>query len=175
MSSYKKTMDAGASGGNEKKFILRIKDSLMLFGWICAIITIAAIFWFFTQAHINRNMIRAVNRVLEQSGDSHRLTGPCPIGNSGSLFSGSWFTVDATALDGTRAVVFSFFSDGTFFPSLALVTAEGRVKDFIPLSNHGQRVINQISPVVLDIYARRFEASRRRFLDSGFDSGRVMP
>ena len=158
--SHKKNPETGAFSVNGNKFILRIKDTLILFGWITAIITIAAIFWFFTQTHINRNTIRAVNRVLEQSGDSRRLTGPCPIGNSGSLFTGSWFTIEETALDNTRALVFSFFSDGTFFPSLALVTAEGELKDFIPLSKHGQRVINQISPTVLSIYARRFEAGR---------------
>jgi hypothetical protein len=59
--------------------------------------------------------------------------------------------------DESRVFVFSFIGEGTFFPCIALIDKDGKVKGFIPLNSHGQRIISRISPEILRIYARRIE------------------
>ena len=134
-----------------------LKDSIIFFGWITSILIIAGICWFFTQPLRNRLMIRAVNRVLAESGDSRRLLEPLYSERSGSLLTGSWFTMLDTNTDGKKVIVFSFIGDGTFFPCAAVVTPNGGVEEFIPLNSHGEKVLKRISPGILKIYARRIE------------------
>ena len=128
-----------------------LKDTAIFFGWIAGIIIIAGLSWALTQPIRNRFLIRSVNRVLEQSGDSYRLGELAPLGRSGSLM-GTWYTMEEK-----KAYVFSFIGEGTFFPCAAIITAEGRVEEFIPLSSHGERILSRISPGILKLYARRIE------------------
>jgi hypothetical protein len=59
--------------------------------------------------------------------------------------------------DGSRAVVFSFIGGGFFFPCVVVINPEGTVEEFIPLSSHGERIIRQVPPGILQIYTRRIE------------------
>ena len=155
-----------------------LKDAAIFFGWIAGIILIAGICWAVTQPVRNLFLIRAVNRVLEQSGDSRRLGELSPLGRSGSLM-GTLHTLtqvrqpDASdnenpaepqvrtegsqSTEGEKVYVFSFIGEGTFFPCAAIITAEKKVVEFIPLSSHGVRIISHISPGILKLYARRIE------------------
>ena len=161
-----------------------LKDAAIFFGWIAGILLIAGICWVVTQPVRNRFLVRAVNRVLEQSGESRRLGEfPSPV-RSGS-FMGAWYAMvparqmsvsdddaddaddaDKTPdsgsqiADGTRAFIFSFIAEGTFFPCAAVVSAHGKVEEFIPLSSHGERILSGISPGILKLYARRIERIR---------------
>jgi len=134
------------------------RDTLLILAWIASILIIAGICWFTTQPLRNRLMIRAVNRVLVQSGDSRRLVEPLAPERRGALLTGSWFTmVDETPVS-KRVLVFSFIGEGTFFPCAAVMTQDGRVGELIPLNSHGEKVLRQISPGILKIYTRRIEA-----------------
>jgi len=137
-----------------------LKDTMILFGWIASILIIAGICWFFTQPLRNRLLIRAVNVVLAQSGDSRRLIEPSSPERRGSLLTGSWFTMLDKTAEGKKVIVFSFIGDGTFFPCAAVISPNGGVEEFIPLNSHGEKVLRRISPGILKIYARRIERAQ---------------
>ena len=140
--------------------IPHVKNSAIVSGWIAGLLLIAALSWYFTQPIRAVFLQRAVNRVLEQSGDSHRLGNPLFAGSSGAL--GSWFLAretggNASAPEGTKVFVFAFMGGGFFFPCAAIVTPGGRVEEFIPLCSYGERMMKRVSPGILRIYTRRIE------------------
>jgi hypothetical protein len=146
------------------------RDTIKLFGWIASILIIAGLCWTLTQSVRNRFLTRAVNRVLEQYGDSRRvaeLSSSVKIG--GASLIGSWHNMikarqqgtstNDDFLDGTTAFVFSFIAEGTIFPCVAVVDPMGRVQEFIPLNTHGKKILSRISPGILKLYIRRIEGS----------------
>jgi len=144
---------------SKQKDMAPLRDAAILAGWVAGIVLIAGLLWFFTQPARDRFIIIAVNQALQQSGDSRRLLNPVPPGtlNAGVSRMGSWYTMGGLPdlPEGTKAFVFTFIGEGTFFPCLAVVTPEGTVAEFIPLNNHGERMLRRISPEVLRLYGRR--------------------
>jgi hypothetical protein len=150
-----------------------VKDALIFLGWIAAMLFIAGICWVLTQPVRNRILVKAVNRALEQSGDPQagssgphfpagnvrRLTEPAGIGSS--MFMGQSFAMDSGQSGRASAIVFSFIGEGTFFPCVAVISAYGKVEEFIPLTNHGEKILRRISPGILGIYSRRIERELR--------------
>ena len=143
---------------NEKSGIPALKSTMLLIAWITAIMIIAGACWIFTQPVRQRFLIRSVNRVLEQSGDKRRLGEQFNSGPIGSLIMGSWYPV-TSGEDQTKAFVFSFIGEGTFFPCAAIVDKEGKVQEFIPLNSHGSRVLKSISPGIIKLYTKRIEGA----------------
>jgi hypothetical protein len=149
--------------------VFQAKDTTIFITWISALLIVAGVFWGLTQPLRTRTLVNAVNRVLEQSGDSRRLDELSAYGGSGFFGMGTRFSItnfetqEAGAAGqfspGVKAVVFSFIGEGTFFPCLAVLCPEGKVEEFIPLNSHGERVIRRISPGILEIYARRIEGN----------------
>ena len=156
-------MSMGKTSGFELP-MPRIKDAAILAGWITVLVLLGGLCWFLTQPLRDSLLLRGVNRVLEQSGDSRRLDSML---SGRKLKAGSWFTMTelpnrqdsgaVTLPQGTRAFVFTFIGEGTFFPCAAVVSPEGNVRDFIPLNSHGRRMIKRVSPGILKIYALRIE------------------
>jgi len=146
--------------------MLKAKNTAIFAAWIFTLLIVAGALWFLTQPLRTRILANAVNRVLEQSGDPRRLDELSAYDASGFFGTGVWFTLAETQTEeawvdeGTRVVIFSFLGEGTFFPCAAVVNPEGRVVEFIPLNNHGKRIIRRISPEILEIHARRIEGNR---------------
>jgi hypothetical protein len=144
-----------------------VMDALKLFGWIGSILIIGGACWMLTQPVRDRYLMRAVNRVLEQYGDSRRLS-ELSSGSGGSII-GSWYTMikgrqqgisgTDNFIEGTRAFVFTFIAEGTFFPCAAIIDPMGQVKEFIPLNIHGKKILDRISPGILKLYIKRIEGS----------------
>jgi hypothetical protein len=146
------------------------RDTIKFFGWIASILIIAGLCWALTESVRNRFLTRAVNRVLEQYGDSRRVAElSSSVGTGGASLIGSWHTMIKARQqgistnddfpDGTTAFVFSFIAEGTIFPCVAVVDPIGRVQEFIPLSVHGKKILSRISPGILKLYIRRIEGS----------------
>jgi hypothetical protein len=145
-----------------------IRDAIKLFGWIGSILIAAGVCWMLTQPVRNRYLLRAVNRGLEQYGDSRRVA-ELSSGRGGVSLIGSWYTMTKARQqgisgaddfsEGTKAFVFSFIAEGTFFPCVAVIDPEGKVKEFIPLNIHGKKMMDRISPGILKLYIRRIEGS----------------
>ena len=160
-------------------FPAQVKDTVILAGWIVGLILIAALSWSLIQPLRTRFLLRAVNRVLEQSGDFRRLRAPVSPGELRAGFSngripaaGFWYTMTELPVrqardsdrqqlpEGTKAFVFAFIGEGTFFPCAAVVTPEGKVEEFIALNSRGEKVMQRISPGILRIYTRRIEGAK---------------
>jgi len=145
-----------------------VMDAVKLFGWIVSILVIAGGCWILTQPVRDRYLMRAVNRVLEQYGDSRRLS-ELASGGGGSSIIGSWYIMikgrqqgilgTDNFVEGTKAFVFTFIAEGTFFPCAAIINPEGKVKEFIPLNIHGKKMLDRISPGILKLYTKRIEGS----------------
>jgi hypothetical protein len=157
----------GNTDNNENSFFSRvkdtaiIKDSMIFLGWIASLLFIAGICWVLTQPVRNRFLVRAVNRVLEQSNDPRRLSESLPVGTGSSLFMGQSFEMDRGQGERAHAIVFSFVGEGTFFPCVAVISPYGEVQEFIPLTSNGEKIIRRISPGILGIYSRRIERGLR--------------
>jgi len=145
-----------------------LKNTALLVGWIAGLVLVAGIVWFLTQPVRNHFLLKAVNQVLEQSGNPFRLglpVSPAAL-NAGVSKMGSWYTmglpgqagdIDRIQQDGTRAFIFTFIGEGIFFPCAAVVAPGGTVVEFIPLSSHGEKMLKRVSPEILKLYARRIE------------------
>ena len=146
-----------------------LRDAGLLLGWIAGLLLIAGFCWFLTQPFRTRVLLRAVNQVLEEAGDSRRLGAPIQAGtprrgsdnpginnarSAGNAGIGSWYSVS----DGTEAVIFTFIGEGSFFPCAAIVGSGGTAEEFIPLTKHGRRMIKSISPGILGIYSNRIRS-----------------
>jgi len=142
----------------------KIKDLIFIAGWIAGLLLIAGLVWYFTQSVRSNLLLRAVNKVMEQSGDNRRLGERLPVRSAGM---GSWFSIteavrrrdsgSEVVVEGTRAYVFVFISNGSFFPCAAVVLPEGRVEEYIPLNSQGRRMLKRVSPEILSIYSSRIE------------------
>lgn len=133
-----------------------LKDAAILAGWIAALLLIAGLIWFFTQPVRDRIILSAVNQALEQSGDPRRLAAPVPSASlhPGVSRMGFWYTMTGQP-EGTKAFIFTVIAGGTFFLSAAVISPEGAVQEFIPLSSHAERMLRRISPEILNLYGRR--------------------
>ena len=146
----------------------KMKDTAILAGWISGLIIIAGLCWFFTQPIRESFLVKSINKVLEQSHDQRRVGEALPAHYPGM---GSWYTMNEAAAkrrdnarddlaEGTKACVFVFVAEGSFFPCIAVVSPGGMVEEFIPLNSHGKRIIKQVSPGILQIYAARIEGMK---------------
>ena len=169
--SDERNLLSASHGMKRNPHVPPLKDTMILFGWIASLIIIAGTCWTLTQPLRDRLLIRAVNRVLEQSGDVRALGELSSSSTSGSFIIGSWYTMTLARqpgrvagtkdfLDGTKAFVFSFIGEGAFFPCAAVMLPNGKVDEFIPLSSHGERILKKISPGILRLYARRIEGAQ---------------
>ena len=139
----------------------KVQAVLIFTGWIGGLLLMASLCWFFTQPVRGRFLQRAVNRVLEQSGDPRRLGSPLVLAAPDSIMMGAYFTVANTGdTEAARACVFTFIAEGSFFPCAVLLSSEGKVLEFLPLNSHGERILRQISPGILEFYARRIEGTK---------------
>jgi len=146
---------------NTQTHIHHLKNSSILAGWIMGLVLISGFVWFFTQPVREHLFITAVNQVLQQGGDNRRLFSPLSYAdvNPGAFRLGFWFTMSegdlAEAQSGTHGFVFLFIAGGTSFPCLAVVTQDFSEVQFIPLSAHGERVIQNLPDEILSLYSRR--------------------
>ena len=169
---------AAALGPGGNPLVPQMKDTAILVGWIAGLVLIAGLVWFLTQPVRSTILSKAVNQALEQSGSSHRLEAPVSPGalKHGVSKMGSWYTMtefsgrkaaDAGAKENpgevqpvkTTAFIFAFIGEGAFFPCAAIVSPEGKVEEFIPLSGYGEKIIKRVSPEILKLYTRRIEGT----------------
>ena len=127
-----------------------LKESLIIAGWICGLIILSGLCWYFTHPVRNRIQINSINQVLEQSGNPGRIIERIQGRNrAGGL--GSYYTFTGNS----SAFVFTFIGEGAFFPCAAILAADGEVVEIIPLNRSGQRFMERASPQVINIYLNR--------------------
>jgi hypothetical protein len=135
-----------------------IKDRAVFLGWIGGLIIIGGIIWSLTQPVRTRGLMRSVNRILSLGEDTRQLKAPFsfprPTGSTGPL--GNWYTLMDS---GDTFFVFTIMRDGILVLCGAQVSAEGKVVDIVPLSDHAKEVFADIPGGIIQTYIRRIEAS----------------
>jgi len=133
-----------------------MKDKALLFGWVTGLLLFISLLWIFTQGLQTHYLLRAVNNVLINKEDSRRLVERVHVktGKSGPL--GYWYSLNNST---DKMFVFSVFQDGILIPLGAIVSANGKVNDVIPLSAHAVQVFDSLPKSILQIYINKIEGS----------------
>lgn len=136
-----------------------MRDKAILFGWIAGLLLLISLLWIFTtplQAHY---LLRTVNNVLINNNDTRRLLEYLPNRQGKADLLGYWFSLNNSA---DKMFVFSVFQDGILIPLGAIVTANGKVSEVIPLSVHATQIFKNLPKSILQIYINRIEEGYTR-------------
>ena len=138
-----------------KQLLDKLKDTSILLAWIAGLILISSLCWVLSKPLRTELLRRSINNALTQTGSPRQLGAALAHDAVGSGFDrlGSWYNLD----NGEKAVVFSIIADGIFLPCTAIVNASGKVVNLIPLSSSGEKILNRISPGIIQLYVRRIE------------------
>jgi hypothetical protein len=147
----------------DNPWIPQLKDVSVLIGWIGGLLLIGGLCWFLSGPLRARLLMNSVNRVLALSGDPRRLDRPLPFSELGPGASrmGVWYTVTGAGGSGGpgKAFVFTVAAEGAFFPCAAEIDPDGKVKELIPLSRHGEKMIKRLPAGLIRMYIRRIEGA----------------
>lgn len=138
------------------KTIYDFKDRVILFGWIAGLLIIISILWIFTRPVQTYYLMRSVNNVFINNGDSRRLYEflPQKSGKAGLL--GYWYSMRNSS---DMMCVFTVFRDGILIPLGAIVSVHGNVQEIIPLSAHAVQIFENMPQSILQLYISRIETS----------------
>ena len=130
----------------------RFRDAFICTGWIAGLICAAGLCWGLTAPLRTSLLQQAVNKAWTRTGESPRLE--APVANPGPRLSrlGAWYTCDEG-----RAVIFTIIADGIFLPCAAMVGSNGKVEKILPLTASGEKMMNRVSPGILQLHIRRIE------------------
>jgi hypothetical protein len=144
----------------ENPWIPLLRNLSICIGWIGGLLLIGGLCWLLSAPLRSRLLMKSVNRIFIRAGDSRRLDAAVPPSelNPSASRIGFWYGM-AFSGEGNRAVVFTMTAEGAFFPCLAEINREGKVEEILPLSGHGERVFQGLSPGSIQIYIRRIEGA----------------
>ncbi|MCL2243142.1 MAG: hypothetical protein FWC03_01580 [Treponema sp.] len=132
-----------------------IKDKSIFLGWIIGLLFLISLIWVLSQNAQAHNLLRTVNNIFITSGDSRRLVSQARQVNAKAGPLGYWYNMNST----DKMFVFGVFQDGILVPLGAIVSANGRVNEVIPLSAHAAQTFGNISQSILKVYITRIESA----------------
>jgi len=131
----------------------RFKDVMILSCWIAGLICIGGLCWGLTGPLRTSLLQQAINRAWTRTEAPRLLETSVSNLNPRQSHIGTWYSCD----DGTRACIFTIIADGIFLPAAAIVDSDGNVEDILPLTAGGQRLLNRVSPGIIQLHIRRIE------------------
>jgi len=131
-----------------------LKDRGILLAWVAGLLLLLTLIWILTQPVQANTLMRAVNSSLVNNDDSRRLGSfiPAKKGRAGLL--GYWFSMYNST---DRMFVFGVFQNGILIPLGAIVSADNKAYEIIPLSAHAVQIFDEISESILQVYIGRIE------------------
>jgi len=153
-----------------------IRDKAVFFGWITGLLMAIVLIWVVAKPIHARYLLMTVNKVLINTEDNRRLKSHLDV-PKGKIMGNSRPAASAKALHGSGGrtglfgywytmndskdlmFVFAIFQDGILIPCGAVVSAEGKVEEIIPLSAHAGQVFNKIPKSVIQLYVQRIETA----------------
>jgi hypothetical protein len=141
-----------------KEFLSRVKDPLLVIGWVGGILLLGVLLWGLTQSLRTGILLKSVNKTLAYAGDSRRLEAVIlPKQFSGKMGKiGIWYTQAGSE---NRMLIFSVMSGGILAPFAVEVSPQGKTGVLIPLNRHSEKTMDRLPPGTMDIYIRRIEAA----------------
>jgi len=133
-----------------------MRDKALLLGWVTGLLLFISLLWIFTQPLQTHYLLRSVNSVFIGNNDPRRVSGHLKQKTGKSALLGYWFSMYNTT---DNMFVFGVFQDGIMIPLGAVVSADGSVKEVMPLSAHASQVFGALPKSVLQMYINRIEGS----------------
>lgn len=141
---------------NHESHLSNLKDKTILLGWITGLLLLVSILWILTTPLQSQNLLRAVNGIFINNDDSRRVSAYIPHKSGKADLFGYWYAMyDST----DKMFVFGIFQDGMLVPLGAVVSADGYVKEVLPLSAHAAQVFDNLPKSILQMYINRVENS----------------
>jgi len=139
-----------------KQNFIKFKDKAILTAWVTGIILLISMLWIFTQGVQASYLMRSVNKVFISNNDTRRAAAAIQQKSDNANIMGYWYSMINST---DKLYVFAIFNDGILVPLGAIVSAEGKVSEIMPLSAHAVHVFNTLPEIIIQIYTNRIEAS----------------
>jgi hypothetical protein len=136
--------------------IYDLKDKAILLGWIFGLLIITSVIWIVSQPAHAFNLLRTVNSVFINNGDSRRISKYIPVKQGITHPLGYLYSMYNSS---KYFFVFTVFRDGILVPLGAVISDNGRVEEIIPLGAHATQIFNNIPESILQIHIRRIETT----------------
>jgi hypothetical protein len=131
-----------------------LKDKAILLGWVVGLLLLVSLLWILTQPLQTFYLLRTVNNVFINNNDSRRVSKYLPHKSGKAGLLGYWYSMSDLE---KRMFVFGVFKDGALIPVGAVVSANGKVEELIPLSAHAVKIFDTLPESILQIYITRIE------------------
>jgi hypothetical protein len=146
-----------------------LRELSVFLGWIAGMFLIAGLAWFLTGPWRGGNVVRQINALLGEIGETRELEAPLARSRIFDKPMPRWKTAKASQLGNWYAlsnsedqgVVFSVMADGILAPFLVFISPQGEAGRPIPLGPHSARIMDRLSPGTLQIYTSRLEAVKK--------------
>jgi len=139
-----------------RRFFIKIKDKAILAAWITGIILLISMLWIFTHGVQASYLMRSVNKVFDNNNDTRRAVSYIQQKSDNAGLIGYWYSMVNTT---DKLFVFTVFNDGILVPLGAVVSAEGKVNEIMPLSAHAVHIFDSLPEIIIQMYSNRIEAS----------------
>jgi len=139
-----------------KDFIPVLKDRLVFFGWIAALILGASLLWSLTFPFRASCLMKSTNKILAQMEDPRRLSDPLSRHLARPVPMGCWFSIEDSD---SWFFVFVIMNDGILIPCGAEIAKDGNITEILPLGNHARQVIDRVPQGLIKLYAGRIESA----------------
>jgi len=133
-----------------------LRDKAVLLGWVAGILLLISLLWILTTPLQTHYLLRTVNSVFVNRGDSRRVIAHLNIRPAKANLLGYWFSMMGST---DKMFVFTVFQDGILIPLGAIVRQDGKVSEVYPLSAHAVQIFDKLPESILHIYIRRIENS----------------
>ena len=143
---------------NQEKKAFSYKEICILLAWTLGVLLILSLMWFLSQGLRDRQLARTVNKILSTQKSAYRLGEPLPSGGrpGGVVQLSRKFKIIDKQETG---IVFVFIYRGIPASCLAVLGESGDTNEIIPLSKHGELMLERIPRETLRLYLRRIEAA----------------
>lgn len=135
-----------------------LKDKAVLLGWIAGLLLLISLLWIFAAPLQTYYLLRTVNSLFIGNNDSRRVSAHIPQKQGKAGLLGYWFSMYNSE---DKMLVFMVFQDGIMIPLGAIVSANGRVEEIIPLSAHAVQAFDALPQSILQMYTVRIEADMK--------------
>jgi hypothetical protein len=134
----------------------KVKDRLILLGWIAGLLLAASLVWSLTFPYRAASLMRTVNKVLDAAGDARITLAPLPGRFAKPSPMGVWYSIHGTD---SLFFVFAVMNEGILVPCGVEINKDGKAADIVPLGNYARQVIGRIPRGVIQVYLRRIESA----------------
>ncbi len=130
-----------------------MKDKAIFLGWIVGLFLLTSVLWISIQSVHAFNILRAVNNIFMNNGDSRRISKYLHVKAGKAEALGYWYSMNTA----DKMFVFTYLKDGILVPLGAIVSPDGIVTDILPLSAHAIQIFDSLPKSILQMYVGRIE------------------